>query len=296
MADGAAGAGELGPLCVEVAVAAAQRALSWRREGFSVDTKSTPTDLVTQVDRRVERWIADQLRGRRPDDVMVGEESSYLEPDSASSASSADSEMGSPSGGSSVRWLVDPIDGTVNFALGLPQYAVSIAAEQDGLVVAGCVVNPVSGDVFRAELGRGAYLDSTRDGATPIRLTGPRLVTLDRAVVGTGFGYAAERRSRQGAVLARLLPRIADVRRAGSASLDLCSVAAGWLDAHYEAGLSEWDYAAGLLIASEAGCVSSGLRGRPAGSRFCAVAGASLGPDLFDLLTELDADRVLDER
>jgi myo-inositol-1(or 4)-monophosphatase len=273
--------GDLGSLCVELAVEAGRRARQWRAEGFHTTTKSTPTDLVTEVDTRVERWIADELHRRRPADLMIGEE-----------GTGAGEGLGaSPA---RVKWLVDPIDGTVNFALGLPQYGVSVAAETDGQIVAGCVVNPESGDIFRAELGRGAYLARAERPDPPLRLSGPRSVSLDRAVVGTGFGYDPVRRARQGQVVARLLPQIADIRRAGSASLDLCAVAAGWLDAHFEAGLNDWDYAAGLLIATEAGCVSSGLQGRPAGGWFCAVAGRSLDPELFDLLAELGADQVLD--
>jgi myo-inositol-1(or 4)-monophosphatase len=266
---------ELAELAADLAVEAGRRAQQWRSAGFSVQAKSSPTDLVTEVDRGIEQWIAGELRRRRPADAVLGEEGT------------------SDTSGGAIEWLIDPIDGTVNFTLGLPQYGVSIAAARDGLVVAGCVVNPASGDVFRAALGSGAYLHPKGRDHEAVRLRGPRDVALDRAVVSTGFGYDAARRARQGQVVARLLPRIADVRRAGAASLDLCAVATGWVDAHYEAGLHSWDYAAGLLIAHESGCVSSGLRGRPAGEQFCAVAGASLGPKLFELLAELDADAVL---
>jgi myo-inositol-1(or 4)-monophosphatase len=269
---------DLAAISVEVAASAARRALEWRAAGFAVTAKSTPTDLVTEVDQRLEGWIADEVSRRRPDDEIVGEEGTGARPGAGSAG---------------VRWLIDPIDGTVNFALGLPQYGISLAAEVAGQVVAGCVVNPASGDVFRAALGGGAYRDPAGDRDRAVRLTGPREVALARAVVSTGFGYDAPRRARQGLVVARLLPSIGDVRRLGAASLDLCSVAAGWLDAHFEAGLHAWDYAAGLLIATEAGCVSTGLRGRGPGDHFCAVAGASLAPELFALLGELDADAVL---
>jgi myo-inositol-1(or 4)-monophosphatase len=282
---------QLGELAVELALGAARRARLWRTEGFTIGAKSTPTDLVTEVDRRVERWIVTELNRRRPADSILGEEGvSDVDP-----AHPGDPE--GPPAAAAVRWLIDPIDGTVNFALGLGQYAISVAAEVDGQVVAGCVVNPASGDVFRAVLGRGAFhhrsigLDDDRGEATP--LAGPRLVSLARAVIGTGFGYDAARRARQGRVVAQLLPRIGDIRRIGAASLDLCSVAAGWLDGHYEAGLNPWDYAAGLLIAAEAGCLSSGLHGRAAGNEFCAVAGPDLAADLFAVLTELEADGVL---
>lgn len=259
---------ELAALAVELATGAASEVRRGAGGRFAVSAKSTVTDLVTEVDRRTEQWLIGQIAQRRPDDAVLGEEG------------------GGRTGSSGVRWVIDPIDGTVNFVLGLPQYAVSVAAECDGTVVAGAVCNPASGEVFHARLGGGAFL-----GDTP--LTGTREVSLDRAVVGTGFGYDAERRARQVAVVAALLPRVADIRRLGAASLDLCAVAAGRLDAYFEAGLNRWDYAAGALIASEAGCVVSGLRGRAPSTRLTAVAGASLAPAFFAVLEELAADSVL---
>jgi myo-inositol-1(or 4)-monophosphatase len=275
---------ELGRLAIELAVGAGRRARQWRRAGFTVEAKSTPTDLVTELDRAVEKWIAAEITTRRPGDGLVGEEGTRATRNGR------------------VRWLIDPIDGTVNFAMGLPLYAVSVAAELDGRVVCGCVHNPESGEVFHATLGGGAYLARDRtevaiDAEPPgtgVRLSGPRTVPLDRALVATGFAYSAATRRRQGAVAAALLPAIADIRRLGSASLDLCQVAAGRIDAYFEAGLNSWDFSAGLLIATEAGCVSSGLRGRPAGERFCAVAGPSLAEALFGRLSELNADILSD--
>jgi myo-inositol-1(or 4)-monophosphatase len=259
---------ELGELAVELARGAGQRILADRQHSFAVATKSTPTDLVTEVDRAVEHWLRTQIATLRPIDAVLGE------------------EVGRRSGTSSVRWVLDPIDGTVNFALDLPQYAVSVAAEVAGTVVAGCVHNPASGEFFHAVRGAGAWLGERR-------LTGPREVPLERAVVGTGFSYDADRRARQGAVVAALLPRIADIRRAGSASLDLCAVAAGRLDAYFEAGLNVWDWSAGLLIATEAGCVGSGLRSQPVSARMTAVAGPSLAEAFFAALEALDADALL---
>jgi myo-inositol-1(or 4)-monophosphatase len=254
-------------IAVQLATGAGELIRAGRGTHLDVDTKSTPTDMVTAVDREVEEWLSARIAARRPDDAVFGEE-------------------GVPSPGSSgVRWLVDPIDGTVNFVLGLPAYTVSVAAELDGRVVAGCVHNPETGELFRATIGGGAYLGSRR-------LTGPREVPLSRAVVGTGFGYDARRRARQGALVAALLPRIADIRRIGSASLDLCFVAAGRLDGFFETGLNAWDWAAGALIAEEAGCVVSGLRDNAVGKPVVAAAGPSLASDFFALLEELEADRV----
>jgi myo-inositol-1(or 4)-monophosphatase len=258
---------QLEQLAVRLATGAADVVRAARGSALDVSAKSTATDLVTAADKATESWLRDELARLRPDDAVLGEES------------------GAEAGTSAVRWVVDPIDGTVNFVLGLPQYAVSVAAEVDGRTVAGAVLNPATGELFHAHLGGGAYLGDTR-------LHGPRDVELARAVVGTGFAYAAQRRQRQAAVVAQLLPAVADLRRLGSASLDLCAVAAGRLDAYFEAGLNPWDYAAGLLIATEAGCAATGLRDREPGPTLAAVARPELLADLAALLERLDADRV----
>jgi myo-inositol-1(or 4)-monophosphatase len=254
-------------LAVGFAVGAAAVIAAHSRAALGVSTKSTATDLVTAADRDAEHWLVEQIAAARPADAIVGEEGAGTD------------------GSSGVRWVLDPLDGTVNYVLGLPHYAVSVAAELDGHVLAGAVCNVATGDVFRARLGGGAYV-----GDVP--LGGPRDIPLAEAVVGTGFAYDAARRERQGHVVARLLPRVANLRRFGSASLELCAVAAGRLDAYFEAGLHNWDYAAGVLIAGEAGCVTSGLRGRPASPQMTAVSGPGLAGSFFALLEELDADAV----
>ena len=234
---------------------------------LDVAAKSTPTDLVTEVDRASERWLVAELGRMRPNDAVLGEEGADR------------------TGGSGVRWVVDPIDGTVNFLYGLRPYAVSVAAERDGRVVAGCVHDPTSGDTFGAALGAGAFLDGRPIGGTWLA---DRLAT---AVVATGFGYDAGLRAGQGRVLAGVLPRVGNVRRLGSAALDLCYVAAGRLDGYYEHGLKSWDRAAGLLVATEAGAVVGGLRGRPPGA--VTVAGSpAIAGELTTLLEELGADRL----
>jgi myo-inositol-1(or 4)-monophosphatase len=256
-----------------LAIALAQGAAAVVRaggvDGLAVSVKSTATDLVTQVDQETERWLVDELALRRPDDAILGEEG------------------GGRTGTSGVRWLLDPIDGTVNFVLGIPVYAVSVAAEIDGVVVAGAVCNPVSGELFHARLGGGGYLDGRRLG-------GRRKVALTRAVVGTGFSYDARIRTRQVTALAPMLPRIGDLRRLGAASLDLCFLAAGRLDAYFEAGLNPWDHAAGGLVATEAGCIVSGLHGRPPSQRLYAAAGPALAESFFALLESEAADKVSD--
>jgi myo-inositol-1(or 4)-monophosphatase len=263
--DAVAGRAELGRLAVELAEGAAEVVRAGHRGAVEVAAKSTATDLVTEVDRATERWLLERIRSLRPGDAVLGEEGVDR------------------AGSTGVRWVLDPIDGTVNFVLGLPQYAVSVAAESDGRVVAGAVCNPATGETFRATLGGGAYLGD-------VRLAGPRQVPLARAVVGTGFGYDAALRARQAGVLVPLLPAVADVRRLGAASLDLCFLAAGRLDAYFEVALNVWDHAAGGLVAAEAGCVLSGLRGRAPSDACYAAAGSDLAPEFFALLESLGAD------
>jgi myo-inositol-1(or 4)-monophosphatase len=165
-----------------------------------------------------------------------------------------------------VRWVVDPIDGTTNFLYGLPAYAVSIAAEVDGQVVAGVVLNAATGELWSATAGGGAHL--TVPGTDPVRLTGSRPASLAQALVATGFGYRAEHRRAQAAVVAALLPEVRDIRRYGSSALDLCTVAAGRVDAYYELHLNRWDFAAGALVAAEAGSSSPACRAGRSPSRW----------------------------
>jgi myo-inositol-1(or 4)-monophosphatase len=259
---------ELETLAVALAEGAAAVVRRLRTDHLATAAKSSATDLVTDVDRATERWLVAELESRRPGDAILGEEG------------------GGRQGSTGVRWLLDPIDGTVNFVLGIPHYAVSVAAEVEGVVVAGAVTNPVSGETFHAHQGGGGYLHEHR-------LTGPREVPLERAVVATGFGYDAGVRTRQVAAAAPLLPRIGDIRRLGAASLELCFLAAGRVDAYFEAALNPWDHAAGGLVATEAGCVVSGLRGRPPSERLYAAAGPGLAANFFAALESVDADEVL---
>jgi myo-inositol-1(or 4)-monophosphatase len=199
----------------------------------AVRTKSSPTDPVTVVDTETEQMIRTRLAQLRPGEAVLGEEGG---------AETADR--------GTVRWVVDPIDGTVNFVYGIPAYAVSVAAQLDGDSVAGAVADVASGDVYSAGLGLGAHVLA---GGARRRLRCSGVDDLSMALLGTGFGYEAPRRAAQAALLARMLPVVRDVRRIGSAALDLCMVAAGRLDAYYEHGLNVWDWAAGALIAAEAG-------------------------------------------
>lgn len=255
-------------LAVQLALQAGELMLSRRAAGFSVSTKSSATDVVTDADHAVEQLLREELAQLRPEDSVLGEEGGER-----------------TRAGAEVRWVLDPIDGTVNYMLGLPQFAVSIAAQVAGRTVAGCVLNPSSGDLFSAALGDGAYLGARR-------LNGPRAVPLDQAVVATGFAYDAGRRARQGKAAGELLGHVGNLRRMGSAALDLCSLAAGWVDLYYEGPLGEWDFAAGLLIAEEAGVRTSGLAGRPAGTHLIAGGHPDVAPEFFDLLTELGVPEI----
>jgi myo-inositol-1(or 4)-monophosphatase len=270
-------------------------------------TKSSPTDVVTEMDGRAEELIRARILVARPDDAILGEEGGQV--DGAADAPA--------------RWVVDPLDGTVNYLYGLHDWAVSIAVEVDRgaaggdvggegggdvgrVIVAGAVYAPMRGELFTAVRGEGAWLESTRGPGTsggpgesaipdstferiPLRCRPG--VALDQALVATGFGYRAERRTVQGEVVAALLPRIRDIRRNGVASVDLCAVAAGRLDGYYERGLNYWDYAAGALIAEEAGAVVGDSRGGPPSPSMTVAAGPGLFGPLRDALAGLDAER-----
>ena len=257
---------ELLALAVDLARRAGDLALSMR-EGVEVaSTKSTPTDVVTAADAASERLLVESIRAARPGDGVLGEEGA------------------DDAGTTGVRWVIDPVDGTVNFLYGLPQWAVSIGVEVDGEVVVGVVHDPAKGETFAARRGAGATLNGR-----PLRCTDAD--DLAQALVATGFSYDARRRAVQAQHLTTLLPRVRDIRRMGAGALDLCAVAAGRVDGYYEQAMSPWDWTAGALIAREAGARVGGLRGRPEGRDLCVAAGPALFDALHDLLVELDADR-----
>lgn len=258
-------------LAVSVVRPAAETARRLRARGVEgISTKSTETDIVTAADRAVERQVRQALRAARPADTILGEEYGTA-------------STGGGSAPARVRWILDPIDGTVNYLYDLPQYAVSLAAEVDGVVVAGVVRNPATGREWTATRGGGAYADG-------VRITGSTETSLAQSLLATGFGYDPARRAHQARVLAGLLSQVRDVRRFGASSLDLCTVAEGRCDVYYEKGLQPWDHAAGGLVASEAGLLVTGLRGAPAGVDLLLAAPPALHGPLHDRLVELDAD------
>jgi myo-inositol-1(or 4)-monophosphatase len=233
----------------------------------TAQSKSTATDMVSEMDRAAERLIVERLLAVRPDDGVVGEEGAAR------------------SGTSGLRWVIDPLDGTTNYLYGLPGWGVSIAAEDADGVVAGVVIDAVRGEVYAATRGGGAF----RDGR-PIACSD--VTDLGAALVGTGFAYAAERRRAQGVVIAGLLPRVRDIRRFGAAAVDLCLVACGRLDAYFERGLSWWDLAAGGLVATEAGAVLSSLDGGPVSAGSVLAAPPPLATPLRELVSSLSAQDV----
>ncbi|GHG16872.1 inositol monophosphatase family protein [Streptomyces zaomyceticus] len=256
---------------LDLALEAARRAGALLRDGRPddlavADTKTSPIDVVTEMDIAAEKLITGFLAEHRPQDGFLGEEGA------------------SSPGTSGVRWVIDPLDGTVNYLYGLPTWAVSIAAERDGETVVGVVDAPMRGEVYRAVLGGGAYEGDRRLAVRPSP-------SLDQALVGTGFGYVRSRREAQAAVALRMIPQVRDIRRGGSAAIDLCDVAAGRLDAYYERGLNPWDLAAGALIAREAGGLTGGRPGEPESGELTVAASPGLFGPLQEILEDLGAWR-----
>lgn len=271
-------------LAVELAVSAGRYVRDGRPETVEVAaTKATDLDVVTAMDTGAETLLREGIAAARPDDAVLGEEEGAL------------------AGTTGLTWVIDPIDGTVNYLYGVPAYAVSVAVvvgdpTVDGAwePVAGAVINPEVGEVFHARRGGGAWRRRVPTGPSgrladpgPDRRLAASVATdLEQCLVGTGFSYDRARRHVQGEVAHQLLLRVRDLRRMGAAALDLCSVAAGRLDAYYESGLQPWDLAAGMLIAAEAGATVAGLDGPP-GEAMVVAAGSAVHPAFHGLLTDL---------
>ncbi|MFD8567425.1 inositol monophosphatase family protein [Streptomyces sp. NPDC057694] len=254
---------------LDVALEAAARAGVFLRDGRPADlgvaaTKTSAVDVVTEMDIASEKLITDFLAERRPDDGVLGEEGAATE------------------GTSGVEWVIDPIDGTVNYLYGRPDWSVSIAARKDGETLVGVVAAPMRGETYRAVLGGGAFVN---DKPARVRTAPP----FEQALVGTGFGYLAQRRAHQADVVRELVPRVRDIRRGGSAAIDLCDVALGRLDAYYERGLNPWDFAAGDLIAREAGARTGGRPGEALSTELTIAAPPGLFEALQNRLEELGA-------
>ncbi|MBF6175109.1 inositol monophosphatase family protein [Nocardia blacklockiae] len=244
----------------------------------AVRAKSSPTDPVTVVDTETEEVIRRLLADLRPGERVLGEEGG-----------------GTLGGAAEIVWVVDPIDGTVNFMYGIPAYAVSVAAMRDGRSLAGAVVDVAAGQTYSAGLGAGAT--RTEPDGTAVTLRCTEVDSVRMTLLATGFGYGAARRARQGELIAGLLPHVRDIRRIGSAALDLCMVAAGRADAHYEHGLNTWDWAAGALIAAEAG---ARLVLPPAGTvsktgELVVAAAPGIADELLELFDRLGVSEAIPE-
>jgi myo-inositol-1(or 4)-monophosphatase len=258
---------DAGPTALRVIAAEAARAAGeLLRERFvaggerAVGSKSSPTDVVSEADYAAERAIRELLAVRRPGDAILGEEG------------------GETQVGEGLRWIVDPLDGTVNFLFGVPQWCVSVAVHDDDGGLAGVVYDPLRDEIFCAERGGAATLNGTR-------IEGSQSSSLESSLVATGFGYESSVRTLQAAVVARVLPEVRDVRRMGSAALDLAWTACGRYDAFYERGVQTWDIAAGSLLCSRAGLVVRELAAYEEAPKGLVVA----PPGLIDALEALVA-------
>jgi myo-inositol-1(or 4)-monophosphatase len=243
-----------------------------RPADLGVQTKSTETDVVTLMDQRAEAFIVSELNKYRPGDAILGEEGA------------------NQSGSSGFQWVIDPIDGTVNYLHKLPHWCVSIGLieESTGQAMVGVVYVPVLDQMYISSRGLGAW---TIENGMPRKLEVSSCSELGMALIATGFGYSSSRRTSQARVLQAVLPEVANVRRLGSCAIDLCLVADGVLDGYYERGVNAWDHAAGELIAREAGAISSGLFGNEIGSDMIVVANPAIHGHLVAILEANQADQ-----
>ncbi len=258
------------PVAWSAARAAGDLLLAGRDQALTISTKSTRTDVVTQMDTAAEARIVTAILAAFPEDGLLGEEGADR------------------AGTSGARWIIDPLDGTVNYLYGLPGWAVSIAVEVDGQVEVGVVDIPVYGQTYVAVRGQGAV---RWQGGVAHEVVPNEPAELAQALVGTGFGYAAQRRSAQARTLAVVLPQVRDIRRAGAAAVDLCWAADGRVDCYYERGLNPWDLAAGVLVATEAGMTAGGSGDAPPSGELTWLAPVHLAGQWADLLASAGADR-----
>ena len=246
---------ELVTLAEEVARSAGAL-LKQRPDSFTFTEKSSAVDFATQMDQQAESLIVKSLLAARPDDGIIAEEGA------------------AQTSKSGITWVIDPLDGTVNYLYGLPGWNISIAAKNQEGVIAGVVFAPTINSLWKATKGGGAYLNNK-----VIKCNDP--VNLNLALIATGFSYDLDLRKEQGARIQRLIPQIRDLRRNGAAAVDLCYVAMGAVDAYFESSLKEWDFAAGGLIATEAGALISGRTGGAPDGDMVVCAGPSLHAQLL---------------
>ena len=251
-------------LALEVAYEAGRLLVEERPDVVSADVKSSPTDMVTEMDRASEALLVERIAAARPHDGILGEEG------------------GERRGTSGVRWILDPVDGTTNYLYGLPAWAVSVGVERAGVVVAGVVEAPALGRRYLAVRGGGAWEE---DGRARRSLRVSTCESLALALISTGFGYSAKRRAEQAEDLRHLAPRVRDIRRMGSAALDLAWVGAGYVDGYFETGLHPWDVAAGSLIVEEAGGRFYAVPGSPEAGDLTIAVSPGIAEELVTALT-----------
>jgi len=258
-------------IAMSIATGAGELLLN-RPDDLEIETKSTATDVVTLMDKRAEAFIVAELGKQRPDDAILGEEGA------------------NHPGTSGLQWVLDPIDGTVNYLHQLPHWCVSIGLveESTGQALAGVVYVPTLDHMYISSRGLGAWVIE-RGNSRQLKVS--ECNDLAQALIGTGFGYSSTRRASQARVLQEVLPKVADIRRLGSCAVDLCLVADGVLDGYYERGVNAWDYAAGELIAREAGALASGLLGNSIGNDMIVVANPAIHSQLVAILESNQADR-----
>jgi myo-inositol-1(or 4)-monophosphatase len=261
----------LAPLAWDAARTAGEFLLTRRPSDLVVETKSSASDSVTQMDREAERILVTKVLDGRPQDSILGEEGAQVR------------------GTSSVRWIFDPLDGTVNYLYRLPMWGVSVAAEVQEVLEVGVVDVPALQESFIGIRGHGAW-HVKEDVAHPITM--PQPPAHDMAMIATGFGYDPDRRRRQAEVVRELIPHVRDIRRLGACVVDMCWLALGRFDAYYERGMNPWDLAAGIVILREAGAVVSGLDTPEPSDDFILAACEPLHSELLKSLTKLGANRV----
>lgn len=260
----------LAELARDVAEQAGRLIVQGRPDRLEVSSKSSRRDIVTEMDQRAQDALCEALAAARPDDAILGE------------------EQGGRPGTSGLTWVLDPIDGTVNYLYGLPGWSVCVGLEYEGVPIVGVVAAPTYGVTYYAAKGMGAFRE-TATGSEPVV---PSTVTdMSMALTATGFGYAASRRAFQAGILVELLPEIRDIRRAGSAAVDICWVADGKVDAFYEKGLNPWDFTAASVVTAEVGVVLAGLDGREPNADLTIAANPELFVKFHDRLKALGADR-----
>lgn len=255
--------GHLLDLATRTAHAAGRFLMDERPTELRIDTKSSPTDAVTMMDRGSERIIVDAILTERPDDSILGEEGAERH------------------GSTDVRWVIDPLDGTVNYLYQLPHWAVSIGVEIDGEPAVGVVHVPRLEQTYWAILGEGAFLD---ERGSRRRLQVNSVTDVSQALIGTGFSYVQQVRTEQGPIVAEVVPLVRDIRRLGAGAIDLCLVADGRIDGYFERQLQPWDLCAGGLIAREAGASVTGLAGQPAGPAMVVAANPELASQLIEVI------------